>query len=197
MSLHNLGSRLRPGFPVTPSVIGYALGSRLRPGERPKFLSIPVTRFWEIENVEKTPTQHHRKRMIGQRKPDGSGGVDPGTGSRQCGALREQHSGHCVLAHERFGRVFVANSDYFRLFYQSFSDRLPEIHHTTSDELIFLALDFRCQDCFRLTFHKQTGWLESDGSTSPLSLARDHPRVNSALDHPQGDFVPTDNPNKT
>jgi len=37
---------------------------------------------------------------------------------------------------ERYGRGFsVTNLRYFRLFYQTFSDRLPEIHHSTSDEL--------------------------------------------------------------
>jgi predicted nuclease of restriction endonuclease-like (RecB) superfamily len=36
----------------------------------------------------------------------------------------------------RYGRGFSAtNLRYFRLFYQTFSDRMPEIHHSTSDEL--------------------------------------------------------------
>jgi predicted nuclease of restriction endonuclease-like (RecB) superfamily len=43
---------------------------------------------------------------------------------------------------KRYGRGFSAtNLRYFRLFYQSFSDRLPEIHHSTSDELTFLTQD--------------------------------------------------------
>ena len=37
---------------------------------------------------------------------------------------------------KRYGRGFsVTNLRYFRLFYQAFSDRTPEIHHSTSDEL--------------------------------------------------------------
>lgn len=37
---------------------------------------------------------------------------------------------------KRYGRGFsVTNLRYFRLFYQAFSDRTPEIHHATSDEL--------------------------------------------------------------
>ena len=37
---------------------------------------------------------------------------------------------------KRFGRGFsMTNLRYFRLFYQAFSDRAPEIHHSTSDEL--------------------------------------------------------------
>jgi hypothetical protein len=39
---------------------------------------------------------------------------------------------------KRYGQGFSAtNLRYFRLFYQSFSDRVPEIHHTPSDELAF------------------------------------------------------------
>ncbi len=38
---------------------------------------------------------------------------------------------------KRYGQGFSAtNLRYFRLFYQSFSDRVPEIHHTPSDELV-------------------------------------------------------------
>jgi predicted nuclease of restriction endonuclease-like (RecB) superfamily len=37
---------------------------------------------------------------------------------------------------KRYGRGFsVTNLRYFRLFYQAFNDRAPEIHHSTSDEL--------------------------------------------------------------
>jgi predicted nuclease of restriction endonuclease-like (RecB) superfamily len=37
---------------------------------------------------------------------------------------------------KRYNRGFsVTNLRYFRLFYQAFSDRTPEIHHSTSDEL--------------------------------------------------------------
>jgi len=43
---------------------------------------------------------------------------------------------------KRFGRGFSAtNLRYFRLFYQSFSDRQPEIHHSTSDELASVGQD--------------------------------------------------------
>ena len=39
-----------------------------------------------------------------------------------------------------YGRGFsVTNLRYFRLFYQAFSDRMPEIHHSTSDELSALT----------------------------------------------------------
>jgi hypothetical protein len=41
---------------------------------------------------------------------------------------------------KRYGRGFsVTNPRYFRLFYQAFSDRMPEIHHSTSDELAALT----------------------------------------------------------
>jgi predicted nuclease of restriction endonuclease-like (RecB) superfamily len=37
---------------------------------------------------------------------------------------------------KRYGRGFsITNLRYFRLFYQAFTDRRPEIHHSTSDEL--------------------------------------------------------------
>ncbi len=50
-------------------------------------------------------------------------------GERLLGELSEQLT-------KRFGRGFSAtNLRYFRLFYQAFSDRTPEIHHSTSDEL--------------------------------------------------------------
>ena len=50
-------------------------------------------------------------------------------GERLLGELSEQLT-------KRFGRGFsVTNLRYFRLFYQAFSDRRPEIHHSTSDEL--------------------------------------------------------------
>jgi predicted nuclease of restriction endonuclease-like (RecB) superfamily len=42
---------------------------------------------------------------------------------------------------KRYGRGFsVTNLRYFRLFYQAFTDRLPEIHHSTSDELAVATL---------------------------------------------------------
>lgn len=42
---------------------------------------------------------------------------------------------------KRYGRGFsVTNLRYFRLFYQTFTDRLPEIHHSTSDELAEVIL---------------------------------------------------------
>jgi len=42
---------------------------------------------------------------------------------------------------KRYGRGFsVTNLRYFRLFYQAFTDRLPEIHHSTSDELAVAIL---------------------------------------------------------
>jgi hypothetical protein len=42
----------------------------------------------------------------------------------------------------RYGRGFsLTNLRYFRLFYQVFSDRAPEIHHSTSDELAALTQD--------------------------------------------------------
>lgn len=50
-------------------------------------------------------------------------------GERLLGELSEQLT-------KRFGRGFSAtNLRYFRLFYLAFSDRTPEIHHSTSDEL--------------------------------------------------------------
>jgi predicted nuclease of restriction endonuclease-like (RecB) superfamily len=50
-------------------------------------------------------------------------------GERLLGDLSEQLT-------KRYGRGFsVTNLRYFRLFYQAFSDRTPEIHHSTSDEL--------------------------------------------------------------
>jgi hypothetical protein len=50
-------------------------------------------------------------------------------GERLLGELSEQLT-------KRYGRGFsVTNLRYFRLFYQAFSDRIPEIHHSTSDEL--------------------------------------------------------------
>jgi predicted nuclease of restriction endonuclease-like (RecB) superfamily len=43
---------------------------------------------------------------------------------------------------KRYGRGYSAtNLRYFRLFYQAFSERMPEIHHSTSDELAVLAQD--------------------------------------------------------
>ena len=50
-------------------------------------------------------------------------------GERLLGELSEQLT-------KRFGRGFsMTNLRYFRLFYQTFNDRAPEIHHSTSDEL--------------------------------------------------------------
>jgi predicted nuclease of restriction endonuclease-like (RecB) superfamily len=50
-------------------------------------------------------------------------------GERLLGELSEQLT-------KRYKRGFsVTNLRYFRLFYQAFSDRTPEIHHSTSDEL--------------------------------------------------------------
>jgi predicted nuclease of restriction endonuclease-like (RecB) superfamily len=50
-------------------------------------------------------------------------------GERLLGELSEQLT-------KRYGRGFsVTNLRYFRLFYQAFNDRAPEIHHATSDEL--------------------------------------------------------------
>jgi hypothetical protein len=50
-------------------------------------------------------------------------------GERLLGDLSEQLT-------KRYGRGFsVTNLRYFRLFYQVFSDRAPEIHHSSSDEL--------------------------------------------------------------
>lgn len=41
---------------------------------------------------------------------------------------------------KRYGQGFsVTNLRYFRLFYQAFNDRAPEIHHSASDELATLA----------------------------------------------------------
>jgi predicted nuclease of restriction endonuclease-like (RecB) superfamily len=54
-------------------------------------------------------------------------------GERLLGELSEQLT-------KRYGRGFsVTNLRYFRLFYQAFSDRRPEIHHSTSDELTALT----------------------------------------------------------
>jgi hypothetical protein len=60
-------------------------------------------------------------------------------GERLLGDLSEQLT-------KRYGRGFsVTNLRYFRLFYQVFyqvfSDRAPEIHHSSSDELGSLTQD--------------------------------------------------------
>jgi predicted nuclease of restriction endonuclease-like (RecB) superfamily len=56
-------------------------------------------------------------------------------GERLLGDLSEQLT-------KRYGRGFsVTNLRYFRLFYQVFSDRAPEIHHSSSDELGPLTQD--------------------------------------------------------
>jgi predicted nuclease of restriction endonuclease-like (RecB) superfamily len=48
---------------------------------------------------------------------------------------------------KQFGRGFsVTNLRYFRLFYQSFGDRLPEIHHSASDESALLSQDTAVAD---------------------------------------------------
>jgi predicted nuclease of restriction endonuclease-like (RecB) superfamily len=57
------------------------------------------------------------------------GGERAEYGERLLGELSEQLT-------KRYGRGFsVTNLRYFRLFYQAFNDRAPEIHHSTSDEL--------------------------------------------------------------
>jgi predicted nuclease of restriction endonuclease-like (RecB) superfamily len=57
------------------------------------------------------------------------GGERAEYGERLLGELSEQLT-------NRYGRGFsVTNLRYFRLFYQAFNDRAPEIHHSTSDEL--------------------------------------------------------------
>jgi predicted nuclease of restriction endonuclease-like (RecB) superfamily len=56
-------------------------------------------------------------------------------GERLLGDLSEQLT-------KRYVRGFsVTNLRYFRLFYQVFSDRMPEIHHSMSDELAALSQD--------------------------------------------------------
>jgi predicted nuclease of restriction endonuclease-like (RecB) superfamily len=61
------------------------------------------------------------------------GGERAEYGERLLGELSEQLT-------KRYGRGFsVTNLRYFRLFYQAFNDRVPEIHHSTSDELRVLT----------------------------------------------------------
>lgn len=80
---------------------------------------------------------------------------------------------------KHYGRGFsVTNLRYFRLFYQAFTDRLPEIHHSTSDELAVTTLASATAKLKAAleTTEKQRGF-------SP-NLSWTHYRVLTKVEHP-------------
>jgi predicted nuclease of restriction endonuclease-like (RecB) superfamily len=98
------------------------------------------------------------------------GGERAEYGERLLGELSEQLT-------KRYGRGFsVTNLRYFRLFYQAFNDRAPEIHHSTSDELRALTQEAVLDDL--------TTALEKTGQRKGFSpnLSWTHYRALSKID---------------
>lgn len=80
---------------------------------------------------------------------------------------------------KRYGRGFsVTNLRYFRLFYQAFTDRLPEIHHSTSDELAVATLAPATT-----TLRIALGTKEKQRGFSP-NLSWTHYRALTKVEHP-------------
>ena len=80
---------------------------------------------------------------------------------------------------KRYRRGYsVTNLRYFRLFYQAFSERAPEIHHSTSDELAAFARSGVLTDLKTALERKQ----ERRGFSPNLSWT--HYRALSKVDHP-------------